>query len=99
MAEYNLGTARGRIEIDSGSAIISMVAAGTAAETMESKMQRSSAAVGAIGVGIASIGIAVVGSFGYAVKVAGDFEEKISAIGAVSGATEKQIDTLRQKSS
>lgn len=52
---------------------------------------------GAVGRGLTGIGLIVTGLFGAGVKEAADFEKGVSAIGAVTGATGKELDSLRQK--
>ena len=97
MPDYNLGTARGRIEIDSTG-----VATGVAAANAEMKgLQGSSAAAGAslskVGIGLVGTSAAIGAGFAVAIKSASDFETRISAIAAVSGATEPELEKVRQK--
>jgi TP901 family phage tail tape measure protein len=95
VADYNLGTARGKIEVGYDGKGIGQATKGL--ETFQSKAQKLSsgfakvATVTAAGAGIIATGI------GLAVKKAIDFEKQISAIGAVSGASAKQMDQLRAK--
>lgn len=77
MAGYDLGTARGRIEIDASSL-------GRATGGLD-KMGKSLVVLGAVGAA-AFVGV---------VKTAADFEKILSAVGAVSDATSKQMDQLR----
>lgn len=79
MPDYDLGTARGRIDLDASS------------------LGRAQAALRTTGLGLIALGGAAVAGFAYAVKSAADFEKIISAVGAVTGATEKQMDQLREK--
>jgi TP901 family phage tail tape measure protein len=46
---------------------------------------------------MALIGVAAVAGFGFAVKTAADFEKGLSAVAAVSGATQGELDQLRAK--
>lgn len=45
---------------------------------------------------MAGAGAVLVGAFGYAVKAAADFDKQMSEVGAVSGATGKELGQLRQ---
>lgn len=97
MPDYNLGTARGKIELDSsgvdkgvGEAQRSIRGLHSGNEAMASSLVRTGAIMG-------GIGLAAVAGFGIAVNAAANFEKGISAIGAVSGAGEKQLESLRKK--
>lgn len=95
MADYNLGTARGTIEIGykSGPAekakedLDGVAKAGGSTDAALSKTARAS--------GIA--GLAIAGGLAVAVNSAANFEQRLSAIEAVSGATSKQMDQLSDK--
>lgn len=96
MAEYNLGTARGRITIEYEGA--------AGAAQAERDLRRIEGTTKDAGVTLRDVGnksIAsgglIAGGFAYAAKKATDFEKQISAIGAVSGATQGDLDALRKK--
>jgi TP901 family phage tail tape measure protein len=101
VADYNLGTARGIIQIDyrgtgPKQAAADINATGAAAS-------KSSGLLGGykkqlIGLGAGFIAArAIVGGFAAAIKTVSDFEKQMSAVGAVSGATASQMDALRGK--
>lgn len=97
MPDYNLGTARGRIEIDSAGAVAGAATAEAAVNKVGQGWRNSSRSMFKAGA-IMSGAAAVVGAgFGMAVKSASDFEKEISAIGAVSGATGPELDQIRAK--
>jgi TP901 family phage tail tape measure protein len=50
-----------------------------------------------VGVGMAAAGLGIAAGFGVAINSAANFEERISAVKAVSGATEAELDKIRQK--
>ena len=95
MANYNLGTARGKIVFDvdrrgSKDASAEM-------DKLESKASSSSKVIGKVGKGAALAGVTIAAGFLLAARSAANFEERISAIGAVSGATGKDLDAIRNK--
>lgn len=97
MPDYNLGTARGRIEIDTGGVKQNTDEAGKAVDGLGSKMDKIAPKGGAIQRGLQAAAIGIVGGFGLAVKSAADFESQISGIAAVSGATGAELDSIRSK--
>lgn len=62
-----------------------------------SSLGRTSAALGYVGNRMLAMGAAAVAGFGFAVKSAADFETQVSRFGAISDASEKQMEKLRQK--
>lgn len=95
MATYDLGTARGVIQIDyqgngPAQAQQQLGATGTAAGRASSEMDKAGKRAGVAGLVIA-------GGFALGVKSAADFEQRLSAIQAVSGATGSEMDQLRGK--
>lgn len=95
--DYDLGTARGRIDIDASGAEVASAKAGAAADSMKEKHSQAADSMvkgGAIMVGSAAV---VAAGFVVAVNAAADFESGMSAIQAVSGATAPQMDQIRQK--
>lgn len=95
MADYNLGTASGEIKVGYDGKGVKQAQADlkglgkTSANTSEA-MNRSALLM-------AGAGGLIAGGLGVAAKSAMDFEKQISAIGAVSGASEAQLETLRKK--
>lgn len=94
MSSYNLGTARGRLEVDA-----SGVESGS--RKAEGAIGRMTGALGGVnkvaiaaGVGVAGGGAAIAGGFAYAVNAAADFEKRMSAVKAVSGATAPEMKQL-----
>jgi len=95
VADYNLGTARGKIEVQYDGAGIGKAQKGlqnfqNSAQKMASGFTKVAAITGA-GAGVIAAALAV------SVNKAIDFEKQISAIGAVSGASAKEMDQLRKK--
>ena len=95
MAEYNLGTAKGTIEIDykgTGS---------KEAEEALGKVKKSGESVDEalkkVGTGSTVAGGLVAAALGGAVKVAADFEQSLSGVQAVSGATAQEMEQVRTK--
>jgi phage-related protein/HPt (histidine-containing phosphotransfer) domain-containing protein len=97
MADYDLGTARGKIEIDASGAQRGVADANAAVGTLGSSNDRTAATLQKTGLALAGVGTIAFAAFGVAVNSAADFEKGISAIGAVSGATEEQLDGVREK--
>lgn len=96
MAEYDLGTARGRIEIDSSGAEAGALKAGRSVKEMERDYEKASGTLVKTGAVMAGVGVAAVAGFGVAVNAAANFEQRISAIGAVSNASASELDQFRQ---
>lgn len=97
MADYDLGTARGRIEIDSRGVGASVADANRHMGTLEGSF--ASAGRGAQTAGLVAVGAAagIAAGFGVAINAAANFEQKISGIAAVSGATGAELDRIRDK--
>ena len=77
--DYDLGTARGKIEIDS------------------SQLGRTSEALRTVGRGMVGLGVLAAAGFVVAVKSAADFEKQISAVAAVSQASGREVNLLREQ--
>lgn len=96
MADYNLGTARGTIEINyagnagAARATRDLSNAGNAASRTSDNMEKA-------GLALAGAGGAIVAGFGLAIKSAAEFEKQLSAVRAVSGASSAEMDQLRTK--
>jgi TP901 family phage tail tape measure protein len=92
---YNLGNAEGTIRINydgkgSKQARVDF-------DKTEKSAKKNGASMQEIGNKSLLAGGAIAAGFGYAANKAINFEQQISAIGAVSGATESQIDSMRKK--
>lgn len=96
-ADYNLGTARGKVEIDASGVGKGLAQANSDLDKFGANSERTSQGLrntGAVMVGAAA-GIAA--GFGVAINAAADFESRMSAIKAVSGATEAELGKLSKK--
>lgn len=120
MPDYDLGTARGKIEIDASGAergyqkaqdaqnqFIKRAGApvpdgglakvGGLANMTADQLNEVGGTLQRTGLAVGGVGVAMVGALGLAVKSSANFEKTISAIGAVSDASGKQLDQLRKK--
>lgn len=97
MADYNLGTASGKIEINGAGASAGFKVARTAADAFFGVFQAKMQHVQSIGRRLAAVGGAGVTGFGLAIKAAANFETQMSGVQAVTGATETQFEALREK--
>lgn len=95
MAEYNVGTAKGRLIIDYDDKGLKIAADDF--ERVEGKARKASLGVQQAGTTMAVAGGIIAAGLGLAAKTAIDFEKQISAIGAVSGATRSELELLRKK--
>ncbi len=96
MSEYNLGTARGVIELDyqgKGAA----EAASRDIEGIKGKSQSADQALSKVGTGALVAGTAIAGGFAVAISAAANFEKGLSGIEAVSGATQGEMEAVRKK--
>lgn len=95
MADYNMGTARGRIRTEYDNSGV------TKAEKSFDSLNKSSSSLNkgfkTIAATSGTATLAVAGGLAYAATKAIDFEKQISAIGAVSGASTQQMESLRKK--
>lgn len=96
MADYNLGTARGVIEIEyrgdaATQAQRDLRQTGSAAEDASRRTSRA-------GSQLAATGLVIAGGLAFAAKSAADFEARLSAVQAVSGASAEEMEQLREKS-
>lgn len=97
MPDYDLGTARGRIEIDSSGATKGVVEAKGAVQGLDKDMDKAAGTLGKAGLALGGVGVAAVAGFGLAVNAAAGFEKGLSAIEAVSGASQQQMEGIRTK--
>lgn len=96
MADYNLGTVRGRIEIDSSGVNKGVDDADKKVQGFLGGLEKSSGSLLKVGGLLGGVGAAAVAGFGLAINKAADFEKQVSAIGAVTNATGQELDSLRQ---
>lgn len=97
MADTDLGTAKGKIVIDSSDAKKGTDDAIRGIDELDRKAQGSHQGLLALSGALAAVGVAGAAAFGAAINAAADFEETLSGVEAVSGATEKQMESLRKK--
>jgi TP901 family phage tail tape measure protein len=95
VAEYNLGTAKGRLVIDYDEKGLKIAADDF--EKVDRKARGASVGIQQAGTAMAVAGGVIAAGLGLAAKTAIDFEKQISAIGAVSGATKNELELLRKK--
>jgi TP901 family phage tail tape measure protein len=87
MAEYNLGTARGRVEIDSSDI-----------QGASKELKNADIVLRQTGTSLINFGQQVVGAFAYVVGIGAKFEKEMDFIQAVTGATAEEMEALKQKS-
>lgn len=97
MADYNLGTARGRIEIDGSGAEEGTQEAEKALGGLAGAADKHSAGLKQSGTVIAGVGATIAAGFVLAVASASSFEQRMSAVQAVSGATSDEMQQLSDK--
>lgn len=95
MAEYSLGTAKGRVIIDYDDKGLKIAADDF--ERTERKARSAGQGFSEAGNKMALAGGVIAAGLGLAANTAINFEKQISAIGAVSGATRAELEQLRQK--
>lgn len=95
MGDYNLGTARGKIVIESDGKGIEQ--ANSQLASLDQRQQRGAAAAQTLGKGMLAVGGAALAGFAVAVNSAADFESQLSGIQAVSQGTEEQMEAVRKK--
>lgn len=96
MAEYNLGTAKGRIEIDAKGAVGVYSGVGKSHDTFMGKLQGAAPQLKKTGKMLMGIGAAAAVGIGLAVKASADFEKSLSSFKAVTSATEEEMDKVRE---
>lgn len=97
MADYNLGTARGRIEIDAAGVGKGLSDANNELDKFQGKTGNTSGQLVKTGTVMLGAATVIAGGFALAVNSAADFEKVISGIAAVSGATGPELDKVRAK--
>lgn len=96
MSDYNLGTARGTIELDYNGKGSASKAEGDL-KRVEDSSKKSNEQMGKVGTGALVAGAGIVAGFAVAVGAAAKFEKGMSGIQAVSGASTKEMETVRKK--
>jgi TP901 family phage tail tape measure protein len=97
MADTDLGTAKGKIVIDSSDAKRGTDDAIRGIDELDRKAHGSHQGLLALSSALTAVGVAGAAAFGVAINAAADFEETLSGVEAVSGASEKQMESLRKK--
>lgn len=97
MADYNLGTASGRIVVDGSAAEQGFAVAQAAGTAFFDVLKARVASVQQLGRRMALVGAAGVTGFGVAVNAAAGFEQSMSGVKAVLGGTEDEFEAVRQK--
>lgn len=95
IADYNLGTAKGRIRTEYDNSGVAKAEKGfNSLSKSQTKLNKGFESVAKTS-GVATLALA--GGLAFAANKAIDFEKQISAIGAVSSATGQQMDSIRKK--
>lgn len=97
MTDFNLGTAKGKIEIDGKGAVNDLRQVNSGIDDLGTKSNNSRGNLLALSGALAAAGAAGLAAFGYVVKVAAGFEKQMSSVQAVSGATAKEMESVRAK--
>lgn len=97
MANYDLGTARGKIDIDSSGAKKGVDDAKKSVGDLEGNTKSMGDAAGTAGLALTGFGALAVGAFALAVKASAAFEKSLSEFKAVTGSTADQMDLIREK--
>jgi len=92
MADTNLGTARGEVVIDYDGKGVDQAEAGLA--KVNKAGQQAEAGVTKAGNAMGVAGLAIAGGIAVAVNSAANFEQRMSAVAAVSGATGSEMNKL-----
>lgn len=95
---YNLGTAQGRIEVDGRGAVQGFAIAEKAAQGFFNVIREKVDAVKTLSTNLMKLGTAGTVGLGLAVNSAASFEQRLSAIAAVSGATASEMDKVAEAS-
>lgn len=92
---YDLGTARGVIELEYNGRGVQQASQDVGSLT--DKNSQAGAGLNKMANVAGAAGLAIAAGLGVGVNAAANFEQRMSAIAAVSGATGPQLDALRQK--
>ena len=93
---YSLGTASGRIVIDGSGASKGFNTAGAAMSGFFNVIDARLSSIKNLGQNLAKVGAVGAAGLGIAINSAADFEERLSAIQAVSGATAEEMDLISE---
>src|SRR4030067_690245 len=93
---YRLGTASGRIVIDGSGASKGFNTAGAAMSGFFNVIDARLSSIKNLGQNLAKVGAVGAAGLGIAINSAADFEERLSAIQAVSGATAEEMDLISE---
>lgn len=93
--DYNMGRAKGTITTEYDGSGVNDAKRGFKDLQRESKSTRDG--LGEVGTASGTASLAIAAGLVYAANKAIDFQKQISAIGAVSGATNDELESLRQK--
>jgi TP901 family phage tail tape measure protein len=97
MADYGLGTAHGQVTIGVDGTDDVRGAAKDIDDLGKSANSAAEGGINKVGTAAAVAGGAIVAGFAVAVNAATEFEARLSAIKAVSGATQSEMDNVRKK--
>lgn len=97
MAGYNLGTASGRIVVDGSGASAGFAVAQAASESFYGVLQDKLSAIEDFGENLMKASAVGAAGFALAGNAAANFEERLSAVRAVSGATEEQMAAISEE--
>lgn len=93
---YDLGTAKGRVDIDASGAVAGTSMASGAIANMRRGTIATSTALMTAGRHMTIMGGLAVAGFGLAVNAAAKFEKEMSNFKAISEATDEQMDSVRE---
>lgn len=96
MSSIDLGTARGKIEIDASGASRAYKETAREHQGFMGKLDQSSAGLDKAGKALVGVGAAALGGLGLAVNKAATFEQAMNRVGAVSGATGQEFESLKE---
>jgi phage-related protein len=96
VSNYNLGVAAGKIIIDGSQAKSGFGIAETAANAFYGAVQSKIDSVRTLGDNLVKVGTTGSAGLGVAIHAAANFEASLSGVKAVSGATDKEMEKLRQ---
>lgn len=91
---YNLGTASGRIVVDGSGAEKGFAVAKSAAQSFFDSVNSQADQVASFGKKLTAASATGAAGFGLAINAASKFESRLSAISAVSGATQGEMDEI-----
>lgn len=96
MADTDLGTARGKVEISITGALASLAALRAESAATVGTLNTVGRAGITAGAGFVGIGAAIAGGFAVAVKKTAELEKRLSFIAGITGLTKTQMEDLRQ---